>query len=90
MDMGRGMFETRGILAEALHQQMAVGDTKALFDEDVLKDMRMTPEEMEKFLLDWDAELKAMREDYERSVRDVGLILARKMIGERLAKKQEL
>jgi len=80
------MFKTRTVLAHAMYEQMASGDVKALYDQTVLEDLGMTADEMQSFLKLWSSELEAVEGDYEMAVRDVGQVLANKLMHANLSK----
>jgi len=80
------MFKTRTVLAHAMYEQMASGDVKALYDQTVLEDLGMTADEMQSFLKLWSSELESVEGDYEMAVRDVGQVLANKLMHANLSK----
>jgi len=80
------MFKTRTVLAHAMYEQMASGDVKALYDQTVLEDLGMTADEMQSFLKLWSTELESVEGDYEMAVRDVGQVLANKLMHANLSK----
>jgi len=80
------MFKTRTVLAHAMYEQMASGDVKALYDQTVLEDLGMAADEMQSFLKLWSSELESVEGDYEMAVRDVGQVLANKLMHANLSK----
>jgi hypothetical protein len=66
---------------------MASGDVNALFDETVLEDLGMTKDEMYNFLESWKAELEGAQQEYEKNVRDVGDIIAKRLMIKGIWKK---